>query len=94
MGGIIIIFTYITRVMASSKILGVSPRGSVALAPGLFLFALAYTRGPSNAQALWPGVNLRVNSLLFMIFLVAYLLLALIRVFTVIEKEAGPLKIK
>jgi len=89
-----IMFTYITRVITSSKILGVSPRGGVVLVPALLILTLAYTGAPASRQLLWPGVSLRVNSLPFIIFLVVYLLLALIRVFILIEKESGPLKIK
>ena len=87
-------FTYITRAIASRKILGASPRGGVVLALTLLLLVLAHTRAPVGTQLLWPGVNLGVNSLPFIVFLVVYLLLALIRVFMLIEKESGPLKMK
>ena len=93
-GGIIIMFTYITRAIASRKILGVSPRGGAVLVPGVLILVFGYTGAPLRAQLLWPGVNLGVNSLPFIVFLVAYLLLALIRVFILIEKESGPLKMK
>lgn len=87
-------FTYITRVITSRKILGVSPRSRVILAPALLTLRLVYIGTPASTQLLWPGVNLGVNSLPFIIFLVVYLLLALIRVFMLIEKESGPLKMK
>ena len=87
-------FTYITSVTTSRKIFGVSPRGGVILVPALLILTLAYTGPPARTQLLWPGVNLTVNSLPFIIFLVVYLLLALIRVFMLIEKESGPLKMK
>lgn len=87
-------FTYITSVTTSRKILGVSPRGGVILVPALLILTLAYTGPPARTQLLWPGVSLTVNSLAFIIFLVVYLLLALIRVFMLIEKESGPLKMK
>lgn len=93
-GGIIIIFTYITRVITSRKILGVAPRGVIIFIPALLILILAYTSAPAGTQLIWPGVNLGVNSLPFIIFLVVYLLLALIRVFILIEKESGPLKMK
>merc|ERR1712062_444247 len=73
-GGIIIMFTYITRAIASRKILGVSPRGGAVLVPGELILVFGYTP-PLRAQLLWPGVNLGVNSLPFIVFLVAYLLL-------------------
>ena len=93
-GGIIIIFTYITSVIASRKILGVTPRTVSGLAVALIIFATAHTSNPASTQVLWPGIILGANVIPFIFFIVVYLLLALISVFILIEKEAGPLKIK
>ena len=93
-GGIIIIFTYMTRVLRYSKISYIRLRWGVII---LFFIAVGAGRMGGSTFLLigiWPAISFLCETIPFLFFLVNYILLTLISVFIIISKEDGPIKIK
>jgi len=86
-------FTYMTRVVRSTKILSFSARARRAVAVTVFCFGLSFGR-PELPLKIWPGLSFIRRRLPFSLFLVGYMLVALINIFILINKEEGPIKIK
>ena len=88
-----VIFAYITRVSSSIKILSFNARFRILVTTfSLGLFAAVI--GSETVTKIWPGLSFVRRRLPFALFLVGYMLVALINIFILICKEEGPIKIK
>ena len=93
-GGIIIIFTYLTSVLTYSKITLIRFRWGVVIL--FFISALRgrLTTSPHIQVRVWPAISFLCETTPFLFFLVNYILLTLVRIFLIVRKEDGPIKIK
>lgn len=93
-GGIIIMFTYITRVLRYSKISLVRLRGLVRMLLTISVLSINLILSPKSVPEMWPAISFISENIPFLLFLVNYILLTLISVFIIVRKEEGPMKIK
>lgn len=93
-GGIIIMFTYLTSVLSYSKIRFVRFRWSVAILFFSRTLMLIFFTSPFIQVRVWPAISFLCETTPFLFFLVNYILLTLVSIFLIVRKEEGPIKIK
>jgi len=92
-GGIIVMFIYLARLMQGEKIPPLGP--SVLLLAGAPSACIVWARGLQGRLpelSLWVNVRMWLVNGPLVIFLIFYLLVALIGVCRICEKVAGPIK--
>ena len=93
MGGIIVIFVYLTRIISAAKVFGFSPR--LVIVAGVIVLPVTlthYIRPLANTGIIWVNQMLSLPVSVLVIYSIFYLLEALIIVFLMSRKLAGPLK--
>jgi len=92
-GGVIIIFVYMTRVLSESKLLRLGARGIFGIAL-LFipLIAFNYFNHKTSSGAIWVGQIINFSTSFLVIYSILYLFIALVIVFFISNKLTGPLK--
>jgi len=92
-GGVIIIFVYITRVLSESKLLILGVRGIFGI--GLLFMPLVtfnYFRHKDSPGFMWVGQGINFSASFLVVYRILYLFLALVIVFFISNKLTGPLK--
>ena len=92
-GGVIVMFTYMTSVITKTKIITMGPRW-VTFRVILGVCSLSAYSLATPSRELWACGGYTLDSVPLLFFLVNYILLALVRVFNLLNKKAGPIKIK
>ena len=91
-GGIIVIFIYITSLISSSKIRWWKPTWWVRGAFFLALMSLKIFFNPLASRQIWAGSAIELTSLALLIYLILFLLVRLLVVCNLSQKHVGPIK--
>ena len=92
-GGMIVIFVYLTRIISATKVFGLSPRLSgIIIALAFPLVIIHYVRPLADNRINWISQILSSPISTLVVYRIFYLLEALIIVFLMSRKLSGPLK--
>jgi len=83
-----------TRAVSSSKILALGGRPIIIISGAVVFYTIIRFNSPALTVNLWTSLGFVSEELPFLLFLVNYMIFALVRVFVILNKEEGPIKIK